>query len=52
MIPPDQARGTDSVLFEISAIYVPSVAPAANSVKDKSVAMAESKSAEVGGVRP
>jgi type IV pilus assembly protein PilN len=52
MIPPDQARGTDSVMFEISALYVPAVAPAATSVKDKSVAAAGAKSAEVAGVRP
>jgi type IV pilus assembly protein PilN len=34
MLPPDQARGTDAVLFEISALYVPTLPPAAAPVKD------------------
>jgi len=41
MIPPDQAKGNDSVMFEISALYVPKVAPAAVPVKDKAMATAE-----------
>jgi type IV pilus assembly protein PilN len=38
MIPPDQAKGGDSVMFEINALYVPKVAPAAVPVNNKSVA--------------
>jgi hypothetical protein len=41
MIPPDQARGSDTVMFEISALYVPKLAPAAVPVKGKSMATAE-----------
>jgi hypothetical protein len=41
MVPPDQARGSDTVMFEISALYVPKVAPAAVPVKDKATATAE-----------
>ena len=41
MISPDQAKGSDTVMFEINAMYVPSVAPAAVPVKDKAAATAE-----------
>ena len=40
MIPPEQAKGSDSVMFEISALYVPRVAPAAVPMKGKSMATA------------
>jgi len=32
MLPPEQARGGDSVQFDIAAVYVPAVAPAARTV--------------------
>jgi type IV pilus assembly protein PilN len=41
MIPPDQGKGNDSVMFEIGALYVPKVAPAAVPVKDKAMATAQ-----------
>ena len=41
MIPPDQAKGSDSVVFEISALYVPTVPPAAAPVKDRTASTGE-----------
>jgi type IV pilus assembly protein PilN len=43
MLPPEQARGTDSVLFEISALYVPTVAPPAAPVKENSKGVASNQ---------
>lgn len=37
MLPPDQAKGGDTVQFEINAIYVPAVAPQAKPVKKASL---------------
>jgi type IV pilus assembly protein PilN len=42
MLPPDQIKEGDSVLFEISAVYVPTLAPSAKPVTDKAAAAAES----------
>ena len=44
MLPPDQARDGDTVLFEISAVYVPTLAPAAKPVQDKASASDEKSS--------
>ena len=44
MVPPEQARGADAVIFEINAVYVPAVAPAAAAVKDKTAAIDDSAS--------
>lgn len=45
MLPPDQARGGDSVLFEISALYVPTVPPAAVPVKENNKGVASNEAA-------
>jgi type IV pilus assembly protein PilN len=57
MLPPDQARGGDTVQFEISALYVPKVAPAAVPVSGKSMTTAQASEPAVtqktaNGVRP